>query len=121
MKKSNNPQIQRQTRIRAKLLARVDRPRLTVNRSNSHIFAQIIDLSGKVLAAFGSLSLRGEKATKQSIKINKTVQATEVGKKLGEIAKKNNVSEVVFDRGSYRYHGRVKALAEAVRAAGIKF
>ena len=113
MKKSNNPQIQRQTRIRAKLLARVDRPRLTVNRSNTHIFAQIIDLSGKVLAAFGSHALKS--------KTNKTEMSVEVGKKLGEIAKKNNVSEVVFDRGSYRYHGRVKALAEAVRAAGIKF
>ncbi len=113
MKKSNNPQIQRQTRIRAKLLARVDRPRLTVNRSNTHIFAQIIDLSGKVLAAFGSQALKS--------KTNKTEMSVEVGKKLGEIAKKNNVSEVVFDRGSYRYHGRVKALAEAVRAAGIKF
>jgi large subunit ribosomal protein L18 len=114
MKKSNNPKVQRQTRIRAKLLARVDRPRLTVTRSNANIFAQIIDLNGKVLAAFGSQALKDFKG-------NKTAMSTEVGTKLGELAKKNNVSEVVFDRGSYRFHGRVKALAEAVRSAGIKF
>lgn len=104
----------RQHRIRTKLLARVDRPRLTVNRSNQHIFAQIIDLDGKVLAAFGSEALK-------SFKGNKTEMASEVGKKLGEIAKDKKVSTVVFDRGSYRFHGRVKALAEAVRASGIKF
>ena len=120
MKKLNEKK-QRETRIRAKLLARTDRPRLTVTRSNQNIFAQIIDQTGKVLAAYGSLSLREAKATKQSIKMTKTAQATEVGKKLGEIAKEKKVATVVFDRGSYRFHGRVKALAESVRAAGIKF
>lgn len=113
MKKSNNPTVQRQTRIRAKLLATTRRPRLTVDRTNSHIFAQIIDQSGKVLAAFGSQALKSKET--------KTVQSTEVGKRLAEIALKNKVSEVVFDRGSYKFHGRVKALAEAVRASGIKF
>ncbi len=114
MKKSNNPTVQRQTRIRAKLLARVDRPRLTVSRSNANIFAQIIGLDGKVLAAYGSQGMKNFKG-------NKTAMSTEVGTKLGELAKKNNVTEVVFDRGSYKFHGRVKALAEAVRSAGIKF
>lgn len=114
MNKNLTPQESRKNRIRAKLLARIDRPRLTVNRSNQHIFAQIIDLDGKILAAFGSESLK-------SFKGNKTLMATEVGKKLGEIAKEKKVSSVVFDRGSYRFHGRVKALAEAVREAGIKF
>lgn len=113
MNKNLTPQKQREVRIRAKLLARVDRPRLTVKRSNTHIFAQIIDLTGKVLAAFGSQSLK--------TKGNKTEQAAEVGKKLGEVAKKNSVSEVVFDRGSYKFHGRVKALADGVRQSGIKF
>lgn len=78
------------------------------------MFAQIIDLSGKVLAVFGSQSIKNFKG-------NKTEQATEVGKNLGEMAKKNKVTEVIFDRGSYKFHGRVKALAEAVRSAGIKF
>lgn len=114
MKKINNPQKQRESRIRAKLLAIVDRPRLTVKRSNANIFAQIIDLNGKVLAAFGSQALKGFKG-------NKTEMSVEVGKKIGELAVKNKVTTIVFDRGSYRFHGRVKALAEAVRAAGIKF
>ena len=114
MKIISNPQKQRETRIRAKLLARVDRPRLTVKRSNANIFAQIIDLDGKVLAAFGSQALKNFKGTKTEMSI-------EVGKKLGELALKSKVSTVVFDRGSYRCHGRVKALAEAVRSDGIKF
>lgn len=113
MKKLNDKKT-RESRIRAKLLARTNRPRLTVTRSNQNIFAQIIDRSGKVLAAFGSQALK-------KFKGNKTESATEVGKKLGEIAKEKKVTTVVFDRGSYRFHGRVKALAEAVRASGIKF
>lgn len=114
MKHSLTAQTKRQNRIRAKLLSRIDKPRLTVKRSNTHMFAQIIDLSGKVLAAFGSQALKDFKG-------NKTEKASEVGKNLGELAKKNKVSEVVFDRGSYKFHGRVKALAEAVRKSGIKF
>lgn len=110
----NTAQSKRRDRIRAKLLATTTRPRLTVVRSNSHIFAQIIDLSGKVMAAFGSSSLKKEKGTK-------TEKSKLVGERLAEIAKKNKVTEVVFDRGSYRFHGRVKALAEAVRQSGIKF
>ena len=123
MKNLNDKQT-RSSRIRAKLLSRTTRPRLTVSRSNQNIFAQIIDQTGKVLAAFGSASLRGgrlRRPTKQSIKMTKTEMATEVGKKLGEIAKNKKISTVVFDRGSYRFHGRVKTLAEAVRATGIKF
>lgn len=114
MKNKNSSQIQRRDRIRAKLLATTTRPRLTVDRSNANIFAQIIDKTGKVLAAFGSVSLKKEKGTKVEI-------STKVGEKLAEIAKKNKVTEIVFDRGSYKFHGRVKALAEAVRASGIKF
>lgn len=114
MNKNLTPKQIRQHRIRTKLLARVDRPRLTVNRSARHIFAQIIDLDGKVLAAFGSQSLKSFKGTK-------TEQATEVGKNLGNLAKESKVTAVVFDRGSYRFHGRVKALAQAVRESGIKF
>lgn len=114
MKKITNPQKRREVRIRAKLLAKIDRPRLTVKRSNSHIFAQIIDLNGKVLVAFGSQALKDFKG-------HKTDLSVEVGKKLGELALQKKISTVIFDRGSYRFHGRVKALAEAVRSAGIKF
>lgn len=112
--KTQTKQQLRATRIRSKLLSTSTRPRLVVSRSNSHIFSQVLDSKGHVLAAFGSQSLKGFKGNKTSI-------ASEVGKRLGEIAKANKVSEVIFDRGSYRFHGRVKALAEAARATGLKF
>ena len=107
-------QGKREQRVRKALLSTTRRPRLTVNRSNQHISAQIIDLDGKVLCAFSSQALKESKA-------NGTEIATLVGTKLGELAKEKKVSEVVFDRGSYKFHGRVKALAEAVRQSGINF
>ena len=110
----NTSQVARRDRIRAKLLATSTRPRLTVVRSNANIFAQIIDKTGKFLAAFGSLALKSDKGTKIE-------NSAKVGEKLAEIAKKNKVTEIVFDRGSYKFHGSVKALAEAVRQSGIKF
>ena len=108
------PQGRRERRIRRSLLAVTTRSRLTVNRSNQHISAQIIGQDGKVICAFSSLALKKVKGTGVEI-------ATQVGNKLGELAKEKNVTEVVFDRGSYRFHGRVKALAEAVRKSGINF
>jgi len=108
------PQARRQHRIRAKLLAGTNRARLTVNRSNQHISAQIIDVDGKVITSASSKSLKDFKGTK-------TAMSTEVGKLIAEAAKEKKVTEIVFDRGSYRFHGRVKALAEAVRQSGIKF
>lgn len=107
-------QTKRSSRIRARLLNTVTRPRLVVNRSNQHIGGQIIGLDGRVVCSFNSQSL--PKATG-----NKTEIATQVGTKLGELAKAQNVTEIVFDRGSYKFHGRVKALAEAVRQSGINF
>ncbi len=104
----------RQHRVRAKLLAGTTLPRLTVLRSNQHIGAQIINPNGNVIAAANSKSLKNFKGTK-------VAQATEVGMLLGKVAKEKKVANVVFDRGSYRFHGRVKALAEAVRESGIKF
>ena len=107
-------QGKREQRIRRSLLAVTTRPRLTVNRSNQHISAQIIGTDGKVICAFSSQALKEAKGNKVEI-------STLVGNKLGELAKEKNVAEVVFDRGSYRFHGRVKALAEAVRKSGINF
>jgi large subunit ribosomal protein L18 len=107
-------QANRKLRIRRSLLVRSTRARLTVNRSNQHISAQIIGQDGKVVCAFSSVALKDSKS-------NKTEVATKVGTKLAELAKEKNVTEVVFDRGSYRFHGRVKALAEAVRQSGINF
>jgi large subunit ribosomal protein L18 len=105
----------RHRRVRGKLVGTAERPRLVVFRSNRGIEAQLVDdLEGKTLAAATWLSLK-------SFKGNKTEQAAEVGKLLAQNAKKANVETVVFDRGGYLYHGRVKALADAARKGGLKF
>lgn len=100
--------------IRKKISGTSERPRLTVFRSNSQIYAQIIDDTvGRTLVSASSL---GEKSN-----LNKTEKATFVGKLIAEKAIDAGVSSVVFDRNGYLYHGRVKQLAEAAREAGLKF
>jgi large subunit ribosomal protein L18 len=93
--------------------------RLTVHRSNAHIYAQVIDATGsKVLASASS----AEKDVRASLKSGGNVgAAAEIGKRIAERAKQAGVTEVAFDRSGYRFHGRVKALAEAAREAGLKF
>ena len=93
--------------------------RLTVHRSNTHIYAQVIDASGsKVLAAAST----AEKDVRGSVKNGSNVKAAaEIGRRIAEKAKQLGISEVAFDRAGYKFHGRVKALAEAAREAGLKF
>src|SRR5919199_1929746 len=106
----------RHRRVRGKVFGTAERPRLVVFRSNRGIEAQLVDdTESRTLAAASWLHL------KKSFKGNKTEQATEVGKLLAANAKKANVEAVVFDRGGYLYHGRVKALAEAAREGGLRF
>lgn len=106
------------TRIRLRKLAN-GRPRLSVFRSSKNISAQIIDdVAGKTLAAASS---QEEVATKEHGKSWDVQAAAIVGKLIAERAVKEGVTEVIFDRGSYIYHGRVKALAEAAREGGLKF
>ncbi len=106
----------RHRRIRGKVAGTAERPRLAVFRSNKGIFAQLIDdENGKTIAGASWLGL------KKSFKGNKTEQAAEVGKALAEAAKTAGIEAVVFDRGGYLYHGRVKALAEGAREGGLKF
>jgi large subunit ribosomal protein L18 len=105
----------RHQRVRGKVSGTAERPRLVVFRSNRGIEAQLVDdLEGKTLAAASWLHLK-------SFKGSKSEQAAEVGKLLAANAKKANVETVVFDRGGYLYHGRVKALADAAREGGLKF
>ena len=106
----------RKKRVRKAIKARAyGRPRLSVFRSDKNIYAQIIDdASGRTLAAASSL----EKDIKAG---GATEGATAVGKLIAERGKAAKIEEVVFDRGGYLYHGRVKALAEAAREAGLKF
>lgn len=103
-------------RVRKKISGTPARPRLSVYRSNKSIYAQIIDdLSGHTLVSASSL----EDAVVKSV--NKSEQAKAVGKILAERAAQANITAVVFDRGGFLYHGRVKALAEGAREAGLSF
>ena len=105
--------------MRAKLSGSTARPRLNVFRSLSHIYAQVIDDSvGHTLAAASTLDkeVAGEADGK-----TKKEQASLVGSAIAERAKAAGISQVIFDRGGYRYHGRVKALAEAARESGLEF
>ena len=106
----------RHRRVRGKVAGTAERPRLVVTRSNRGIVAQLVDDSnGRTVASATWLQL------KKSFKGNKTAQAAEVGKLLAQNANAANVERVVFDRGGYLYHGRVKALADAAREGGLKF
>ena len=106
-------------RIRRKLRGTTERPRLTVFRSTAHIYAQVIDdTKGVTLVAASSTEKAdgGKKATGGNV-----AAAKEIGKRVAERAKENGIDKVVFDRGGYIYHGRVKALAEAAREGGLAF
>lgn len=108
----------RKLRVRFKVVKRPNRPRLSVFRSNTEIYVQVIDdTKGKTLAAFSSEKLSKKEKTEK----RKTEIASLVGEKIAALAKKAKVKQVVFDRGGYKYHGRVKALAEAARKGGLKF
>lgn len=104
----------REKRIRVKISGTKERPRLSVFRSNKYISLQLIDdQSGKTLVSASDLKLK-KKATKTEI-------AKDVGKKLAEVAKEKKIKKVVFDRRGYKYHGRVRAAAEAAREGGLEF
>ena len=109
----------RQSRVRQKISGTAERPRLNVYRSLSQIYAQVIDDgAGHTLAAASSL----EPDVRPQLKgLNKTDQARLIGQLLAERALAKGVKQVVFDRGGYRYHGRVRALADAARKAGLEF
>lgn len=103
----------RHKRIRAKAFGTKEKPRLYVFKSNKHIYGQLInDESGKILASASDLKI------KKGARID---LAKEVGKLVAQKAKDLKIEKVVFDRGGYKYHGRVKALAEGSREAGLKF
>ena len=115
---NNQQRLRRARKTRAKI-AELSAVRLTVHRSNSHIYAQVIDASGaKVLASASTV----EPEVRSSVKYGGNVKAAaEVGKRIAERAKKLGIEAVAFDRAGYKFHGRVKALAEAARGAGLKF
>ncbi len=106
-------------RVRKTVSGTTERPRLCVYRSNSHIYAQVIDdTTGNTLVAASSL----DKDVKSQVQNGGNIEAAkEVGKLIAQRAQDKKITEVVFDRGGYIYHGRVAALAEAAREAGLQF
>lgn len=111
--------VMRHIRVRRKISGTSERPRLSVYRSLNHVYAQVIDDSQGVTLTSAS-SLESAVKTQKDDK-NKVNVAELVGSLLSERAKEKGVSQVVFDRGGYRYHGRVKALADAARKGGLVF
>ena len=112
-------QLRRRNHVRRKIRGTAERPRLTIFRSSKHIYAQIVDdLSGLTLA---SASTAG-KEMKTKVPYGGNVNAAKaVGQLIAERAKEKGIGQVAFDRGHYRYHGRIKALADAAREAGLSF
>jgi large subunit ribosomal protein L18 len=111
--------LRRKRRVRKKVFGMKERPRLSVYRSNRHIYAQVIDdVAGRTLVSASTRSpeLKGKLKSADAIKA-----ASEVGILLAKKASKSKLKRVVFDRNQYRYHGRVKALAEAARKGGLEF
>jgi large subunit ribosomal protein L18 len=109
---------QRRRRVRTALKAKSNgRPRLSIHRSSQHIYAQVIDDAAGVTVASASTLEKDVRSTTGAT----TTAAAEVGKRLAERAKAAGVSTVVFDRGGFLFHGRVKALAEGAREAGLEF
>ncbi|WP_041737639.1 50S ribosomal protein L18 [Caldicellulosiruptor owensensis] len=115
----NEKRLIRHKRIRKKVFGTSERPRLCVYKSLKYIYAQIIDdEKGHTLVAASSI----EPEIKSRLSSTKSIEAAEyVGKVIAERAKEKGITKVVFDRGGYPYHGRVKALAEAARQAGLEF
>ncbi len=109
----------RKFRVRKKIKGTPARLRLNVYRSNKHIYAQIIDdIEGRTLLAASTVT----KALRDELSgLNKTDAARKVGEYIGRLAKEKGIEKIAFDRSGYLYHGRVKALAEGVRSAGINF
>ena len=118
-KNKRTARLRRKRRVRLNVRGTPDKPRLTVYRSLKHIYAQVVDdHSGKTLAVVSTLSkeLRDDVA-----KLKKREAAAKVGQAIAERCKKQNVTQVVFDRNGYNYHGRVSALADGARKSGLKF
>ena len=118
-KNKNSERLIRHKRVRTKISGTAARPRLAVYRSTNHIYAQVIDdVAQKTLCAASTV----EKELAAKVKgLNKTDAAKVIGAAIAKKALANNISEVVFDRGGYLYAGRVQALAEGAREAGLKF
>jgi len=118
LKPNKYKKLKRDT-LRGKIKGTIDQPRLSIYRSNENIYAQIIDdTNANTLIACSTI----DRSVRLKITNNRTCEASLIaGKKLAELSLKNNIKKVVFDRGPYIYHGRVKALADGARLGGLQF
>ena len=118
-KEKRRRQLRRRHHVRSKIMGTPERPRLTVFRSSKHIYAQLVDdLSGQTLAAASTIT----PDVRSSLPYGGNIKGAKmVGKKLAEAAKTKGIQKAAFDRGHYRYHGRIKALADAAREGGLQF
>jgi large subunit ribosomal protein L18 len=118
MKTKLEKRQRRKYHVRNRLMRDGVQARLTVTRSSKHIYAQVVDASGRTLCGAGTTkkALASEFTGKK-----KSERAALIGKEIARLAREKGVETVVFDRGSHKFHGRVKALAEAARAGGLKF
>lgn len=117
MKGKKQQRVSRHVRVRKKISGSDKKPRLTVFRSNKYIYVQLIDDNiGKTIA-----SATDAKKTKAKDSANKIERAKEVGKNIAGMAVKKNIKEIVFDRAGYKYHGRIKAIADGAREGGLNF
>jgi large subunit ribosomal protein L18 len=118
-KEKQRRQLRRHLRLRRRVVGTSARPRLCVSRSHKHIAAQVVDdTQGRTLLGLSTQSA----AVRAGLPRGGNVQAAQaIGAKLAELARARGITKVAFDRGGYRYHGRVKALAEAARAGGLEF
>lgn len=118
-KKLESGRIRRKRRVRKKIFGTTERPRLTIYKSNQGIYAQLVDdLDGRTLAA---ASYNDKEKRAELADLDKTDQAKAVGKLLAERAREKGIEKVVFDRNGFIYHGRVAAVAEGAREAGLQF
>ena len=116
---SSNATERRTKRVRAKLVGTAQRPRVSVYRSNRYISAQAIEDVAQKTLVFAS-DTQNVVTKKTEATVTKTQRATKVGEMIAEQLKKMKVTSAIFDRGPYRYHGRIKAVAEALRAQGVQ-
>ena len=119
-REKRNKRIRKHNRLRKRVSGTATRPRLSVFRSAQHIYTQLIDdVAGKTLCSVSSI--QKEIAEKLSKKTGNKTTAKEIGKLTAEVAKEKGIKEVVFDRGGFKYHGRIKELADGAREGGLKF
>lgn len=111
--------LKRHRRVRATIIGTAQRPRVSVFKSNKHIFAQVIDDESRK-TIMGTSDVVSKTKSKEKIKAKKSERAYKVGESLATQMQEKNIKEAVFDRGGFKYHGRIKALADGLRKGGIK-